>query len=49
MVREGEATRSLRKSDKSPFVVVLSITLCSLDVNISVIRTTASDKGQERR
>ena len=26
VVREGEATRSLRKSDKSPFVVVLRIT-----------------------
>ena len=30
------------------FVVVLNTTLCSLDVNIRVVRTTASDKGQER-
>ena len=44
-----KATKHLRKSHKSPFVVVPSITLCSLDVNISAVRSTASDKGQERR
>jgi len=47
-VRE-KATKHLRKSYKSSFVVIPSITLCSLDVNISAIRSTASDKGQERR
>ena len=36
-----KATKDLRKSHKSPFVVVLNITLCSLDVNISAVRTTA--------
>ena len=39
----------LRKSHKSPFVVVLNITLCSLNVNINFVRATASDKRQERR
>ena len=39
----------LRKSHKPPFVVVLNTTLCSSDVDIKVVRTTASDKGQERR
>ena len=34
-------TKDLRKSHKSPFVVVLNITLCSLYVNISAVRTTA--------
>ena len=42
-------TKELRKSHKSLFVVVLNITLCSLDVNISAVHTTASDKGQEQR
>ena len=32
---------------KSPFVVVLNITMCSLDININFVRTTASDKRQE--
>ena len=41
--------KDLRKLYKSLFVVVLSITLCSLDVNISVVCTTASDKRLERR
>ena len=45
--REGEKRQ--RMPHKSPFVIVLSITLCSLDVNISAVRTTASDKRQERR
>ena len=45
LVRE-KATKKLRKSHESPFVVVLNITLCSLYVNIS-FRTTASDKRQE--
>ena len=44
--REGESHKDLGKSHKSPFVVVLSIMLCSLYVNIS-FRTTASDKRQE--
>ena len=47
-VRE-ESHKDLRKWHKSPFVVVLNITLCSLDVNISAVRTTVSDKGEERR
>ena len=34
-------------SHKSPFVVVLNITTCSLDININFVRTTASDKRQE--
>ena len=41
--------RKATKHHKSLFVAVLNITLCSLDVNISAIRSTASDKGQERR
>ena len=50
MTREGKkATTDLRKSQKPPFVVVLNTTLCSLDVDIKVVRTTASDKGQEGR
>ena len=43
-----KVTEYLRKLHKSLFVVVLNITLCLLDVNISVVRTTALDKGQER-
>ena len=35
MVREGKChKKDLRKLHKSPFVVVLNTTLCSLDVNI---------------
>ena len=41
--------KDLRKSNKSPFVVVLNITLCSFDVTISDVRGTASDNGSERR
>ena len=50
LAREGELEqqKDLRKSHKSPFVIVLSITLSSLDVNISVVHTTSSDKGQEQ-
>ena len=48
MARKGEK-QNLRKSHKSPFAVVLNTTLCSLDVNIRVVRTTTSDKGQEQR
>ena len=47
MARKGEK-QNLRKSHKSPFAVVLNTT-CSLDVNIRVVRTTTSDKGQEQR
>ena len=51
VAREGESHKDMRKSHKSLFVVVLNITLCSLDVNISAVHTTALDKekGQERR
>ena len=45
LVRKSQ--KDLRKSHKSLFVILLNITLCSLNVNISVVRTTASDKGQE--
>ena len=48
VARKGEK-QNLRKSHKSPFAVVLNTTLCSLDVNIRVVRTTTSDKGQEQR
>ena len=48
LLREN-ATKDHRKSHKSSFVIDLNITLCSLDVNIRVVRNTASDKGQERR
>ena len=43
--------KDLRKSHKSLSVVVLNVMMCSLDVNVnvSVVRTTALDKGQERR
>ena len=36
--------KDLRKSHRLP-LVILNITLCSLDFNISAVRTTASDKG----
>ena len=49
VAREEESHKHLRKSHKPPFVVVLNTTLYSLDVDIKVVRTTASDKGQERR
>ena len=45
VAREGENRIS---EHKSPFVVVLSTTLCSLDANIRLVRTTALDKGQEQ-
>ena len=41
-------TKDFRMSHKVPFVVILIIMLCSLDVNISAVCTIASDKGQER-
>ena len=41
--------KDLRKRHRSPFVVTLNVPLCSLDANISVVRTIASDKGQEQR
>ena len=40
--------KDLRKSHKLPFVVVLNIVMCTLDVDISVVCTTASDKGQDQ-
>ena len=39
---ERKATKHLRKSHKSPFVIVLNITLCSFDININAVHTTAS-------
>ena len=48
LLREN-ATKDHRKSHKLSFVIDLNITLCSLDVNIRVVRNTASDEGQERR
>ena len=47
--REGESDKRPQNVTKSPSFVILNITLYSLDVNISAVRTTASDKGQERR
>ena len=41
--------KDVRKSHKSPFIIVINIMMCSLDVNFSVVHATASDKGQERR
>ena len=41
--------KDLRKLYKLLFVIVLNMTLCSLDFNISAVRTTASDKGQEQK
>ena len=32
-----KSNKNLRKSHKSPFVVILNITLCSVDVNISTV------------
>ena len=46
LMRE-KSEKNLRMPHKSPFVIVLNFALCSLDVNISAVRTTASDKGQE--
>ena len=46
--REGESHKRPQKSHKSLFVVILNITLCLVDINISAVRTTASDKGQEQ-
>ena len=47
LVRE-KATKRPQKVAQSSFVIVPNIMLCSLDVNISSVRTTALDKGQER-
>ena len=48
VAREGEKPQEdLSNAHKSSYVIVLNFTLCSLEVNISVIHTTASDKGQE--
>ena len=49
VAREGEKPlEDLRNFHKSPFVVVLNIMVCSFDVKISVIRTTALDKLQQQ-
>ena len=40
---------SAKRLCMSLFVVILNIMLCSLDVNISFVRTNASDKLQEQR
>ena len=45
----GKSDKNLRMPHKSPFVIVLNFALCSLDVNISAVHTTALDKGQECR
>ena len=45
---EGKRHRKdLRKSHRL-LLVILNITLCSLDFNISAVCTTASDKGHEQ-
>ena len=49
VARVGESHKRPQKDEKKLFVVVLNITMYSLDVNTSVVRTIASDKGQERR
>ena len=45
--RGRKATQRLPKVAQVPFLVALNITLCtcSLDVDISAVRTTVSDKG----
>ena len=43
-----KATKRHQKFAQSSFVIVLNIMVCSLDVNISFVRTTALDKGQEQ-
>ena len=43
-----KATKRPQKVVQVAFVIVLNIILCSLDVNISVVRITASNKGQEQ-
>ena len=47
--RGRKATTDQKKLHKLPFVVVLNITLYSLDMNISSVGTTASGNRQERR
>ena len=46
--RGRKATQRLPKVAQVSFLVALNITLCSLDVDISAVRTTVSDKGLER-
>ena len=41
--------KAASRSHKSLFIVILNIKLCSLDVNIIIVRTSLSDKGQEQR
>ena len=49
MARAGESHKRPQKDGKKKsFVVVLNITMYSLDVDISVVHTIALDKGQER-
>ena len=36
------------REGEKPLEDLLNITMCSLDVDISTVRNTASDKGQER-
>ena len=47
LARGRKLQKDLRKRHRSPLVIALNVPLCSLDANISVIRTIASDKGQE--
>ena len=48
LVREN-ATKDRRKSHKSPFVIDLNIRLCSLDVNIGVVRTLENEPYRLQR
>ena len=43
-----KSNESPQKVAQVPFVVIRNITLHSLDVNISAVRATASDKEKER-
>ncbi len=49
LARGRNLQKDLRKPHRSPLVVALNVPLCSLHANISVVRTIASDKGQEQR
>ena len=45
---EGEPQKDLQKWHMLLLAAVLNIMLCSLDVSINIVSTTASDKGQEQ-
>ena len=44
--RGRKATQRLPKVAQVPFLVALNITLCSLDVDICAVRTTASERDR---